>query len=125
MPRQNTRIYRRLPAPWPIKCESLEPASPGELPVATSVANVSAGGVAFLSQRMFPMGSRVQIEILVPPIRRTIRAQGVVLRCAPLGEGKNFDLGIQFDRIDPSDRIALNEAIEQFYGGSPAGEGRW
>lgn len=123
MPRQNARTYRRLPAPWPIKCESLEPAGTGQSLVATSAANVSAGGVALTSQQVFPVGTRVRIEILVPPIHRTIRAQGVVLRCAPSREGKSCELGIQFDQIDPPDRIALNEAIERFYGGQGRGEG--
>lgn len=123
MPRQNARAYRRLPAPWPIKCESLEPAGGERSPVATSAANISAGGVALTSQQAFPVGARVRIDILVPPIQRTIRAQGVVLRCSPSREGKNCELGIWFERIAPPDRIALNEAIEQFYGGQGRGEG--
>jgi hypothetical protein len=63
---------------------------------------------------MIPVGGRLQVEIHIPPLERSVRAEGQVVRCRPNRSG-GFDLGIRFDRIDASDQALLNEAIEKFY----------
>ncbi len=107
----NTRNYLRLPAPWPIRCQ---PQGDGtEKTQVTSASDVSAGGVSLIVNEPLEAGSRLHVEIHVPPLNRSIHAEGIVVRCTPTG--KRFELGVRFDQIDPLERIALNEAVERFY----------
>ncbi len=108
---ENTRQSLRLPAAWPIKCE---PQTAGDGRHVVSTRDISAGGVAVIVREMIPVGSRIRLEILVPPINRAIQAEGQVLRCLPDRRG-GFELGIRFTTIAPEDQAALNEAIERFY----------
>ncbi len=107
---ENTRQYLRLPASWPIRCE----VEPGNQPKIASTKDVSAGGVAMVVQQMIPVGSRLHIEISVPPINRSIAAKAQVIRCVP-GRGGHFELGIRFLEINSKDQADLNGAIEKFY----------
>ena len=108
----NTRRYMRLPAAWPIKYELLQ-VEGGGLKV-THTADVGAGGVALSVGEMFQVGSRIQIEVHVPPLDRSIHAVGEVMRCAPVRRG-GYTLGIRFEQIDSQDQAALDEAIGRFY----------
>lgn len=107
---QNTRRYLRLPAPWPIKCEPKTEANGKHVMRAE---DVGAGGVRIVLGQELPAGSRLHLEIHVPPLNRSIRAEGKVVRCLPKERG--FELGIRFERIDPRDQAALNEAVERFF----------
>jgi len=109
---QNTRQYLRLPISWPVKCEpTTQQAQEGRHVTATQ--DVSAGGMRMVVREEVPVDSEVILEIHVPPLERTIQAVGKVLRCQPSRRG--FELGVRFERIDPRDQVALNEAVEQFY----------
>ncbi len=107
----NTRRYIRLPAAWPIK---YEPQAQGSGRQVTHTSDVSAGGVAISVREMLPAGSRIRMEIHVPPLGRSISAEGEVVRCVASHRG-GFSIGIRFHRIDPKDQTDFNEAIEQFY----------
>ena len=109
---ENTRQYMRLPVAWLIKCE---PKIPTDVHRVTMTRDVSAGGVCVVMREMIPVGSRIRVEIHVPPLARSIRADGQVIRCLP-AHGGGFQLGIQFLEIDPKERAALNEAIEKSAG---------
>ena len=109
---QNTRQYMRLPAAWPIKCE---PKTPADASHVTATRDVSAGGFCVVTREMIPVGSRIRVEIHVPPLDRSIQAEGQVVRCLPAHRG-SFQLGIRFLEIDPKERVALNEAIEKSAG---------
>lgn len=109
----NLRAYQRLPAAWPIKCE---PLTSGDGRHLTSTGNVSAGGVAVTVPQSVAVGSKIRVEIHVTPLRRSIQALGQVTRCTPSATGNRFELGIRFVEIAPSDRIALDAAIEEAYG---------
>ncbi len=109
---ENTRRYPRLPASWPIKCE---PATPSDGKMVTQTNDISAGGVAITVRKMLPVGTRLQLEIHIPPLDRSLRATGRVVRCSE-GRGGGFELGVRFDQIDLKDQGALREAIESFYG---------
>lgn len=108
----NTRRYTRLPAPWPIKCE---PQTEADGRHVTQTQDVSAGGVCVVIREAIPVGSRIRLEVYVPSLNRTIQAVGRVVRCVPQKRGSGLVLGIQFEQIDPSDRTALNQAVEEFY----------
>ena len=104
----NTRQYVRIPAAWPIKCQ---PQTVEDKTQVSSTRDVSAGGFRVIMREMLPVGSRLRVEIHVPPLNRSIQIEGRVVRCLPTQGG--FDLGIQFLKIDPPDRTQLNEAIER------------
>ena len=105
-----TRRYLRLPASWPVKIRLR--SGPGTRHVAAT-KNVSAGGIAVVLQKMFPVGTDLHIEIYVPPLDHTIRAEGEVVRCVTL-RGGHFESGIHFLEIHPKDRAALTKAVEKF-----------
>ncbi len=107
---ENTRQYLRLPAAWPIKCE---PQTAADSTHVVSTKDVGAGGIAVEMQQMVPVGSRIRIEIHVPPLNRSIQAMGQVVRCLPKPDGR-FELGIRFQQIEPQEQTALNEAIQKF-----------
>ena len=115
---ENTRRYVRLPASWPIKCV---PKALSETREVTRTRDISAGGVAISVKQMVPVGSPIQMEIHIPPLDRSIVAEGQVIRCSA-AQGGGFELGIRFINIDPKDRLLLNETIEEIHG--PAGRAR-
>ncbi len=108
---ENTRQYKRLPADWPVKYGS---SAPKTGVVLLSTKDISAGGVALFSHEMVPVGSLIHLEILVPPLQKTIRATGKILRCVRVKSGE-FELGVQFEEIDPNEQVLLNQEIETFY----------
>ena len=108
----NTRQYIRVPASWPIKYEQKAVSAPSDRRV-TETKDISAGGVALLVQEMIPVGSRLHLEIHVPPLQRSVTVEGQIVRCLPV-RGGGFDIGIRFDQIDSADREALSGAIDKF-----------
>lgn len=106
---ENTRQYLRLPTTWPVKCE---PQTLQDNKFLYRTKDISAGGVSLHVQEMIPAGTLLQLEIHVPPLGRSVSARGQVVRCLP-GRRTGFDLGIRFLEIDPKDRRALNDAVEQ------------
>jgi len=107
----NSRQYIRLPAAWPIKCE---PQTQEDGKHVVHTRDISAGGVSIEIKEVLPPGTRVHLEILVPPLNRTIQADGKVVRSLSALKGGGSIVGIQFERIDPEDRLALKEAVERF-----------
>ena len=107
----NTRRFVRLPAAWPMRYET---QTEGANPQVTHTADVSAGGVAVTVRERLPVGSRIKLKIHVPPMDRSFDLVGKVVRCLPLRKG-GFDVGIQFEQIQPEDQKMLNDAIENFY----------
>ena len=109
----NTRRYVRLPAAWPVRYEAQDEEAGAPHQVAHT-ADVSAGGVALSVREMLPIGSRIKLEVLVPPLNRSIQAVGEVIRCLPGRQG-GYEIGIRFDQINPTDQVVLDDAIQQFY----------
>ena len=109
----NTRRYVRLPAAWPIRYEA-QAEGEGAPRQVTHTADVSAGGVALSVREMLPIGSRIKLEVHVPPLNRSIQAVGKVIRCLPGRQG-GYELGIRFEQISPTDQVVLDDAIQRFY----------
>lgn len=107
----NTRRYVRLPAAWPIRYEA---QTEGASRQVAHTADVSGGGVALSVREMIPVGSRLKLEVHVPPLDRSIQAVGEVIRCLP-GRRGGYEIGIRFEQINPTDQVVLDEAIERFY----------
>src|SRR5688572_21219692 len=85
-----------------------------EGPYLLNTKDISAGGVSMISQKMVPSGAALEMEILIPPINKSIKAVGKVLRCIEKRKGE-FELGVQFEEIDPEEQVLLDQAIETFY----------
>ena len=111
----NTRRFVRLPAAWPVRYEAQTGSeNPGGERKVTHTADVSAGGIALSIREMLPVGSRVQVEVHIPPLDRSVHAMGIVMRCMP-DRQRGYNVGIRFEQIDAQDQALLNDAIEQFY----------
>ena len=100
----NTRQWIRLPAAWPVKAG---------FQIAESI-DVGAGGISMILPQNVPVGSRLPLEIYTPPLERSVRAEGQVIRSIP-SEKTGCTVGVLFVRIDPQDQQALNETVERFY----------
>ena len=109
---ENTRRYPRLPASWPIKCES---KTPSDGRTVTHTRDIGAGGVSVSMKEPLPLGTPIRVEIHIPPLDCSVSAQGQVIRCFP-GRSGGFEVGIQFTHIEAKDRATLNEAIEEIIG---------
>ncbi len=117
----NTRRFVRLPASWPVKYQpELDAGAPAQQVAHTG--DVSAGGIALNVREMLPVGTRIHLEVHVPPLGRSLRAIGQVMRCSP-ARGGGFEIGVQFDQIDKTDQVILDEAISRFY--SPRQKNRY
>lgn len=110
----NTRQHLRLPAAWPVKVKVLSRPSEEEHQLLSSTRDVSAGGIALAARTAFPVGSRLGLEIHVPPLNRSISTEAEVVRCLPL-KREGFDVGLRFLTIAPPDREELDAAIQEFY----------
>ncbi len=106
----NTRQFLRIQAPWPLKYQL---STEADNPRVTLAKDVSAGGLGVVVQERIPVGSQIQVEIHVPPLSRTLSAEGQVVRTG--AQGDSFELGVRFVQMNPEDRQALDEAIEKFY----------
>jgi hypothetical protein len=87
---------------------SKDGVSTGWTPKQTANANVSAGGLGFLTDRHWNDAEAVEIEFSVLSEQSSVpfRAQGVVRRCAPVEEG-GYHLGIEFDDMAGTTRERL------------------
>jgi hypothetical protein len=107
---ENTRQHVRLRAPWPVKCE---PRSPGAGSYVTTAQDVGAGGIGVILPVALPLGSRLNVELHVTPLDRTIRVEAEVASARPQRGG--FYLGIRFIQPDPPLQQVLRETIDQFF----------
>jgi len=110
----NTRQHLRIPVTWPVKVKVLSRATDQEYQLLSSTRDVGAGGIALVVNEKFPTGSRLAVEIHVPPLNRSIPTEAEVVRCLPIKSG-GFDLGLRFLKIAPQDREELDAAIKKFY----------
>ncbi len=106
----NTRQCLRLKASWPVRYWV---GSDFPRAQVTRAKNVNADGIAVVVQEEIQVGSRLGMELLVPPIERRIPAEGKVVRQSAIARD-GYELGIRFFKIDPQDRQILNETIERF-----------
>lgn len=109
---QNTRIWTRLPVDWYVKYALAD--SPGPEALVTA-ADISAGGLRLMTRERVPVGTRLQLKINVPPLRRGIAAEGRVVRVIPRTPG-TIEWGVEFEQMAETDRAELNQQIEAMVG---------
>ncbi len=76
------------------------------------VSNVSLGGVRMFSDEKIAVGKRLNLTVTLPR-GGMIECRGEVVWVKGLPEDSeaNYDLGISFTDIAPSDRVALGEYL--------------
>jgi c-di-GMP-binding flagellar brake protein YcgR len=111
------RAFIRHPADIPIEIETL----PGDPP--SRVADVSYGGLAFLSGG--PQGIGTSLHIRIAGAETTLDARAFVAWCQP--EGDAYRIGVRFENSEDAYRSRLLEqifAIERFREELALAEGR-
>lgn len=84
--------------------------SPESHPLET--LDVSGGGLRFRSDRSMPLGSLVDVDLLVAENDESIRLAGRVVDSKE-GDGGNFEVAVRVVEIDPEDRRHLGMYLRQ------------
>jgi hypothetical protein len=105
--RRHPRVKDRL---------TLRSSSPAEGVSEMSTTNLSLEGAHVLAARFFPLMTRVEVTLLLPPEDgiesgpRPVRAQAVVVRVDPAQvarEGEGYEMALFFSHMEQRDRNAL------------------
>jgi hypothetical protein len=88
----------------------------GSKPLESLTRNISAGGAAFLTKTRLAAGTMLDVTIVIPETRRTIRFTGEVRWSGPLIVGgkrvnppRAFETGVRYLKIAPEDQAFLLE----------------
>ena len=105
--RRHPRVRDRL---------TLRSSSPREGVSEMSTTDLSLGGAHVLATRFFPLMTRVEVTLLLPPEEgiesgpRPVRAEAVVVRVHPpqgVVQGQNYEMALFFSHMEQRDRNAL------------------
>lgn len=85
--------------------------------VRVKTANIGIGGVRVFSGRAIERATQVSLKMLVAPMQHII-CNGYVVWCAQqvnTGKGAQavFDIGIQFEGMQPNDKVYIAQLIER------------
>ncbi|MFW5969298.1 MAG: PilZ domain-containing protein [Halofilum sp. (in: g-proteobacteria)] len=114
---RDRRAFIRHPTDIPIEIEAL----PGESP--SRIADVSYGGLAFLTERPQTIGTLLHIRI--PGTETCLDARAIVTWCQPEEDG--YRVGVRFEKPEDAYRSRVLEqifAIERFREELARAEGR-
>jgi len=85
-----------------------------------ATADLSLGGALVVAGRYFPLMTRVEVTLLLPPEEssdsgpRPVHAQAVVVRVRPpeeQSELRHYELALFFSHMEPRDRNALSRYL--------------
>jgi hypothetical protein len=78
------------------------------------VDNISVSGVLCRTQRPVPSMTKLEIILqLPPPELRTIKAEGIVVRCDPADAASSeFQVAILYTRLDDDDHHAIRRHVD-------------
>ena len=121
---QERRQYRRMPLEARVSFQELS-FHKGDSPAQSSYRDVSGGGLLLESDRAYPLGTLLKLEIRVPgwgrfqnhfgPVQeaevRPLVALGQVVRVEQMDSG-GYELGIKFQNVYPDDLEALMKFVE-------------
>jgi len=105
--RRHPRVRDRL---------TLRSSSPAEGMSEMSTTDLSLGGAHVIASRYFPLMTRVEVTLLLPPEEgiesgpRPVRTEAVVVRVHPpqaLPQVRNYEMALFFSRMEQRDRNAL------------------
>ncbi|HUU36820.1 MAG TPA: PilZ domain-containing protein [Candidatus Desulfaltia sp.] len=86
----------------------------GQTPEDKSIINalskdISPGGVRIMTNTLLPVNTLLKIEIVLSNRRRRLHTMGVVRWARSVYEEELYEMGIQFSRISPEDKMLLLE----------------
>ncbi|MFQ5840644.1 MAG: PilZ domain-containing protein [Candidatus Methylomirabilales bacterium] len=92
-------------------CRPLGPASTGRL------HNVSEGGLMVELPERFPLGTALDLQVMLGD--RTVLAEAQVIWSQPVPEGSDSPHrhGLEFTRLAPQDELSLKLFLAQTFGG--------
>ncbi|MFP4472708.1 MAG: PilZ domain-containing protein [Candidatus Omnitrophota bacterium] len=115
MDEQNTperRQHKRIEKHFILKYHDLN--QPDVTYSASQLRNISLGGICFVTERPFPPGTRMGIELKTPFCSQLTELTGTVLESQEKIPGIIFLTRFQFDQVNPQTEEILKQAIEFF-----------
>ncbi len=106
----NSRQYKRLHADYLVKYQL---AGFDAEPYVSNIKDISAGGMRFWTDKIFPEGAFLNISVLFPPSENEIRVLGKILRVRQVRHGNFNYVAISFLEMSREDQQTLNDFIER------------
>ncbi|HKE00445.1 MAG TPA: PilZ domain-containing protein [Planctomycetota bacterium] len=104
-PPSERRAHPRAKAEFPITIGAADRR------VAARVRDLSRSGVAFSSPVAIAEMTKVACDLDLPaPVKRTVKVEGAVVRCAKAAAG--FEVAVFFTTIADADRAAIGALVE-------------
>ena len=85
------------------------------LVLSTRYANLSASGLAFLTEIQYPLGTLLELKMILPPAQAIIVAYGRVIYQVPYVEKlpRFFRIGVDFVHLQSHDRELLKHHVNK------------
>ncbi len=105
---RDTRQYRRKKLSFLIKYQTGGSATSSSR--VTNLQNISAGGLAFLTEDNLRIGDLVSLSILIPSFEKPVEVEGKVVRIEPgPKKGRGIIAAVQYTKMDATSRKAMEE----------------
>ncbi len=103
---EDTRKHKRKKSAFLLKYHE----SGTHPPKVTNLQNISAGGLAFLTNDQIQIGSEVQLSILIPSFEKPVEVEGQVVRVdnSPT-KGMKYLVAVQYTKIIGDNKKAMEE----------------
>lgn len=80
----------------------------------TQTKNISLGGMLLTTNRQFPAGTRLAIEIRLPFDPNPIMLIGRVLESAEITRGLIYDTRLEFTAVDEKHKYIIGQTVEYY-----------
>ena len=101
----------RIARAFMMRYRALSPGSQAWL--LSPLRDLSQGGVRFISERAFEVGTLLELKLLLPTASAPLAARGRVAWSKP-GPMALVELGVTFEGLDPRTQQALQGAVKYF-----------
>lgn len=110
-----SRRFQRLDIKITLHYRLISRSRPRADILSAKVVNISGAGVFVYTHDVFPIESRLELEILLPTEKEAIKAEGMVIWLADknLQPDSYPGMGIQFTLISPEDNKRILDFIEK------------
>lgn len=80
----------------------------------STVKNISVGGCYFGSQKAYPVGQLLDLEVKLPGIKDPLLFQGTIRRCDPGQAPGLFFIAVEFTNMGESQKEAFSRVMSFF-----------
>jgi len=101
------RVFKRINNKFSVKITEMKNGKKDLSLKIGNATNVSASGLLLRYERSIPVNSLISINFMKPNSFDIFSSEARVVRCDANGDG-SFDLGIEFQNIDPAEQKKLN-----------------